>query len=138
MYKNVLIPVDLAHPEQASAMIQTARSIADPSAKLTLMYVLAEIPGVVSVQLPEGMYDKARADVEGQLKQLARDNGVEDISRIQTITGHPYQQILEVAEKSKIDLIVIASHQPGLADYLLGSVAARVVRHAKCSVHVMR
>ncbi len=138
MYKNVLIPVDLAHPEQANDMIQTARSIAGADAKLTLMYVLAEIPGVVSVQLPEGMYDKARADVEGQLKRLARDNGVEDIAQIQTITGHPYQQILEVAEKSKIDLIVIASHQPGIADYLLGSVAARVVRHAKCSVHVMR
>ena len=35
-------------------------------------------------------------------------------------------------------MIVIASHDPGLADYLLGSVAARVVRHAHCSVLVTR
>ena len=35
-------------------------------------------------------------------------------------------------------MIVIASHDPGLVDYLLGSVAARVVRHAHCSVLVTR
>ena len=36
------------------------------------------------------------------------------------------------------DCVVIASHRPGLQDYLLGSTAARVVRHAACSVHVLR
>ena len=35
-------------------------------------------------------------------------------------------------------MIVIASHDPGLADYLLGSTAGRVVRHAHCSVLVVR
>ena len=35
-------------------------------------------------------------------------------------------------------MIVMASHDPVLSDYLLGSVAARVVRHAHCSVLVAR
>jgi len=34
--------------------------------------------------------------------------------------------------------IVIGSHKPGLRDYLLGSTAAKVVRHAACAVHVKR
>ncbi len=37
-----------------------------------------------------------------------------------------------------VDCIVIGSHKPGLSDYLLGSTAARVVRHAPCAVHVYR
>ncbi|MEP4424264.1 MAG: universal stress protein, partial [Nitratireductor sp.] len=46
--------------------------------------------------------------------------------------------ILAVAKEKQADVIVIASHKPGLQDYLIGSTAARVVRHAACSVHVMR
>jgi len=37
-----------------------------------------------------------------------------------------------------VDLIIVGSHKPGLQDYLLGSTAARVVRHAMCSVLVGR
>jgi nucleotide-binding universal stress UspA family protein len=33
---------------------------------------------------------------------------------------------------------VIASHRPGMADLLIGSTAAQVVRHAPCAVHVLR
>ena len=35
-------------------------------------------------------------------------------------------------------LIVIGAHRPDLKDYLLGPHAARVVRHAECSVLVVR
>ena len=54
------------------------------------------------------------------------------------VYGHAGTSILEYAEEHGCDCIVIASHRPGLGDYLLGSTAARVVRHAACSVHVMR
>jgi nucleotide-binding universal stress UspA family protein len=36
------------------------------------------------------------------------------------------------------DLIVVGSHRPAMKDYLLGTNAARVVRHAHCSVLVVR
>ena len=48
------------------------------------------------------------------------------------------KKILETAEDEGADLIIIASHQPGIQDYFLGSTAARVVRHAQCSVLVTR
>ena len=41
-------------------------------------------------------------------------------------------------EAYKPDLIVMASHRPELKDYLIGPNAARVVRHADCSVQVVR
>ena len=53
-------------------------------------------------------------------------------------TGHSYKTILEVAKEKDVDLIIIASHRPGLQDYFLGSTAAKVVRHADCSVLVVR
>ena len=45
---------------------------------------------------------------------------------------------MKAADKLKCDLIVMASHRPELKDYLLGPNAARVVRHARQSVFVVR
>ncbi|WP_179655998.1 universal stress protein, partial [Salmonella enterica] len=36
------------------------------------------------------------------------------------------------------DMVIIASHRPDITTYLLGSNAAAVVRHAECSVLVVR
>jgi nucleotide-binding universal stress UspA family protein len=53
-------------------------------------------------------------------------------------SGQTHRAILAAAEERNVDLIVVASHRPGLQDFLLGSTAARVVRHATCSVLVKR
>lgn len=52
--------------------------------------------------------------------------------------GTVYEEILRIAGEIGSDLIVIGSHRPELKDYLLGPNAARVVRHADCSVLVVR
>ena len=52
--------------------------------------------------------------------------------------GQPAREILDYAGEIGADLIVVASHDPGFADFFLGSVAASVVRHAHCSVLVAR
>ena len=52
--------------------------------------------------------------------------------------GSIYSAILETAKKVKADLIIIGSHRPTMGDFLLGPNAARVVRHAECSVLVVR
>ena len=52
--------------------------------------------------------------------------------------GTVYEVILKMAKKTNCDLIVIGAHRPELKDYLLGPNAARVVRHADCSVMVVR
>ena len=53
-------------------------------------------------------------------------------------TGRVYDQIITAANKLGVDAIVMASHTPELSDYLLGPNSARVVRHAKQSVFVVR
>ena len=43
-----------------------------------------------------------------------------------------------LAEQTGADLVVVGSHRPTMATYLLGSNASTIVRHAKCSVLVVR
>ncbi len=65
---------------------------------------------------------------------MAGEIGAEHEVRI----GHTSTTILDYAADLGADLIVLASHRPGIEDYFLGSTAARVVRHATCSVLVSR
>lgn len=53
-------------------------------------------------------------------------------------TGNAYEEILRTAATDHAGLIVIGAHKPDFKDFLLGPNAARVVRHATCSVHVLR
>ena len=52
--------------------------------------------------------------------------------------GGIYHEILAEAAEWGADLIVVGSHRPVVSDYLLGSNAKTIVRHAVCSVLVVR
>jgi nucleotide-binding universal stress UspA family protein len=54
--------------------------------------------------------------------------------------GYPGAQTLRVLEDDRtIDLVVMGSHgRTGIARALLGSVAEKIVRHARCAVLVAR
>jgi nucleotide-binding universal stress UspA family protein len=53
--------------------------------------------------------------------------------------GDPRSEIVEEAEESRADLIIMGSHGfTGIKRWLLGSVASSVVSHAPCSVEVVR
>lgn len=139
MFKNILVPVDLAHLEKGTALIDRVKQVAGRhDGKLTLLNVVPEIPGFVIGQLPKGVYEKMMSDAEAALQDLVKKHGLAASTEIKIERGHPAHQILHVATKTHADLILVASHQPGLSDYLLGSTAGKVVRHAQCSVLVVR
>ncbi|MEO8499029.1 MAG: universal stress protein, partial [Planctomycetota bacterium] len=51
------------------------------------------------------------------------------------LLGDPAHQLVELANKQSVDLIVIGTHgRTGLFRALMGSVAESVVRHATCPV----
>jgi len=52
--------------------------------------------------------------------------------------GGIYHELLQEASDWNADLIVVGSHRPVMSDYLLGSNAKTIVRHAQCSVLVVR
>ena len=54
------------------------------------------------------------------------------------VSGTPKDHILQLADDIDADVIILASHRPSMSTYLPGSNAAAVIRHAKCSVLVVR
>lgn len=139
MFNNILVPVDLGHHERVGAMIESISRLAvNEQARLTLLHVVENIPGYIEAQIPDELVERAEEEIRSSMRKL-RDQYVPARDAAMIIQrGHPAQVILSAAEKHEIDLIVIGSHKPGFADYLLGSVAGKVVRHATCSVLVIR
>lgn len=136
MYKTILVPIDLTHPDRAEPMIEIARNIGDKDARIILLNVVEEMPAFVAAELPMGIFENAHKLANEKLKTIAETAGLE--SDYKVLSGIAHSTILEVAKKQKADLIIVGSHKPGLQDYFLGSTAARVVRHADCTVLVMR
>ncbi|MCP3687433.1 MAG: universal stress protein [Gammaproteobacteria bacterium] len=136
MFKTILVPIDVAHSDSSQDIIDMAMNNGAADTKIILLNVVEEIPKWAAVQLPADIQSKSLKDSQDAIDAIASKAkaDTEVIIRV----GHPYQTILAEAKKNSIDLIVIASHKPGLQDYLLGSTAAKVVRHATCSVLVVR
>lgn len=137
MYKRILIPIafDGDGDRDNAPAIEIARKLADADAEITFLHVLEEVPGYAINYMPADFNEAAREAIAEELERMAAsvENGV-----ARAVSGHSGRTILEWSEEHGADLIVIASHRPGLADYFLGSTAAHVVRHAGCSVHVIR
>ena len=136
MYSSILIPVDIANIANVSSLIDHASAHSNSDAKVVLLNVVEEIPSWAQIELPRGTLDKSVQSSTEKLKEIAASASIE--VGIEVRVGHPYKTILEVAKEKAAELIIVASHQPDLQDYFLGSTAAKVVRHAACSVLVVR
>jgi nucleotide-binding universal stress UspA family protein len=141
MYRNILVPVDLSDKHSWRKALPTAVSLCETfEARLHLMTVVPDfgLP-MVGQFFPEGYEAKLRQQAARQLKEFAAEQvpGAIESRRI-VAEGKVYQEILKAADAIKADLIVMGSHRPELADYLLGPNAGKVMRHARCSVMVVR
>ena len=133
MYRNILVPVALGHGETTQQAFAIARHLRSEGGSITALHVVEALPAYILAELPSDISANRRDTALAGLKEEA-GSGVRPV----VVTGHAAMTILEYAKENKADCIVIASHQPGIQDYFLGSTAARVVRHAHCAVHVVR
>jgi nucleotide-binding universal stress UspA family protein len=136
MYKNVIVPIDLDKVDKAQAILDKAKELTAAGGKVTLVNVVADVPGLITAELPEGLIQEAAHKARNSLLDLVKEAGI--TADVQIRSGSPHHAIVSLADELRADLILIASHSPGLRDYLLGATAANVVRHAKCSVLVYR
>jgi universal stress protein F len=140
MFKMILVPVDLSEVDVARPALDKAVALAGiTDAKLGLVYVRSILPVTFMEYVPPSFDEEQQADCEKQIKEVA-DSLKLAPGRVTTAVrmGSVYNEVLAEAEKTGADLLVVGSHRPGMATYLLGSNASTIVRHAQCSVLVIR
>lgn len=135
MYSHILVPVAYDHDNDQGQPLDIARRLCREGGKVTFLHVMEEIPSYAINYMPDDFRDEARESIHADLAQRAAGF---PSAEARVVMGHSGRAIVEFAEEHGVDLIVMNSHRPGIGDFFLGSTAARVVRHAQCSVHVIR
>ena len=135
MYHKILVPVAFDETHDGHRAVPVARALAAPGAEITLLHVMEEVPAYAISYMPPDFRSESRAAVVEALSAYAAEM---ENAKVAVVEGTPGRKILEWIEDHGCDLVVISSHRPGLQDYVIGSTAGRVVRHAPCAVHVVR
>lgn len=137
MYTKIMVPVDLAHVERLDKALTTAADLAKHyGVSVCYVGVTAATPGQVAHNPKE-----YNAKLEQFGAQQASRHGIEATTR--TILSHDPavdldQALLRALGDTGADLVVMASHVPGLAEHIFASNAGYVASHAKVSVFVIR
>ncbi len=141
MYKTILLPVDLNEESSWQKALPVALELCRTfGAKLHVMTVVPDFGmAIVGSFFPEGYEKQVLGETEKALGEFVEANipGDQEVAR-DVGYGTVYEIVIATAKRAGADLIVMAAHRPGHADYLLGPNAARVVRHFKRSVLVVR
>jgi nucleotide-binding universal stress UspA family protein len=134
--KRILVPV--AFSEECNSAIRFATTLARMmDARLTLLHVIAPLPlhsirYIAEIQ----QYDaEVKLDAKQRLEALAAALPEEIKSEVILRQDTPHLGILRAAREDRCDLIAIPTRGlKGLKNFVLGSTAEKVVRHASCPV----
>ena len=131
MYKHILVPIDLGEIGAAEQAINVAKHIARrDGSRISVVSIVPAWPADLA---------KTPRDYQPDLDTYIAGVGAGfDIQGEVKVGGSISGRIIDTIETKKIDLVVMASHDPRITDYVIGSNAAHVVLHAPCSVLVVR
>lgn len=142
MYKNILIPVDLTEDWTWRAAMPVAVEHARRSGAVLHVVTVTPLPYAIASArqvLPDDYTERMTREARKRLEALVQAEVPGDVkSHVMIAQGSVARQILQEADRVGADLIVMASHNPKIADYLIGSNASHIVHHANCSVLVVR
>jgi nucleotide-binding universal stress UspA family protein len=139
MYRKILVPVDLTHKEKLSKALDTAVDIAKHyNATLCYVAVTNATPSSVAHN-PEELAEKLDAFAQEQ----GKSHGIETDSKVLLTADTAVElddRLLEAIKDTGADLVVMASHPPGIGDrlHILHSNGANIVKHSDVSVFIIR
>ena len=134
MYQKIIVSLSLDHGI-GDAAIALARRLKADGGSILGVHVYEPMQGTVSVYVSDEAVAKAYQATKDAL--AARIESSTDVEGV-LLKGHSGRAITDYATEVNADCIIVGSHKPGMRDVFLGSTAARIVRHAQCSVHVLR
>jgi nucleotide-binding universal stress UspA family protein len=137
MYRKIMVPVDLAHIERLDKAITTATDLAKHyGIPMCFVGVTAETPTEVA-HTPKEFGEKLKAFGATQSQRHDLDIDTAAYSSHDPAVDLD-ATLLAAAKENGADLIVLASHVPGLPEHIFASNAGAVAAHAKVSVFVVR
>ncbi len=140
MYKHILVAVDLS--PRSNAVVQRAREIANTDhASLDVVHVIEHSPiaygGEFSIPIDVNLEQTIETQARESLAALCQSFQI--IPKNQHILdGSVKRAVIELADKLKIDLIIVGTHGHHGIDKLLGSRANAILHTAKCDVLAIR
>ena len=141
--QNIVALVDLDDEDSCHSALPTAIDYARHAG--ARLHVLSIVPDgmykmtIVAQLIPEDYERRLTDDARQRLATLIKEQAANGVQLEQVVRlGSVYKEALRFARDIEADLIVVGAHRPDLKDYLLGSNAAQIVRHARCSVWVVR
>jgi nucleotide-binding universal stress UspA family protein len=142
MKKHIIIAVDLS--EANTGIIKEAFDFANQmQAKVSLVSIISIYVDYLHSDMSllptqwEEIYDAQKKHAEKELTKIKEANNALDI-HIHTAIGNPKFDIINYAEETKADYIVMGTHgRTGLAHMMLGSTAEYVVRHSTIPVLIV-
>lgn len=137
MYKNIMVPVDLAHIDKLKLALDTAAELAKIyNAPVTYVGVTSAAPGALG-HTPAEYNQKLEAFVA----QQAKAHGIS--THAKTVVSHDPavdldDALIKVARDAGSDLVVMATHIPNVADHFWPSNGGRLATHTNASVFLVR
>ncbi len=140
MARTILMPIDLSDEASWKKPLSEALTLLREGGVLHVVTVLPDFGlAQVSGYFGKDFEKKALHDMGEQLTAWVNANVPNTVEvHPHVLHGKIYDEILRAADQLRVDAIVMGSHRPELKDYLLGPNAARVMRHARQSVYIVR
>ncbi len=138
--KHILMPVDLAHTNVVKKELEMALKLIDENGVIDMLYVddarihhsmVPTVGGSAFSAQHQCAFDAVQTMLEQLVPKAHRGKSI-------VRNGVVFDEVVAQAKQTGVDAIVMASARPKFRSYLLGSNAAKVVRHAPCSVFVVR
>jgi nucleotide-binding universal stress UspA family protein len=136
--KPILVPFDFS--EHSHVAVDKAIELADSPSQIHILHILPTYVPLAPEGFPiEAIDDQLRIDIAKKAIAKEFDDPRYAGTVREVAVGDPGISCVERSEEIDAELIVIASHgRSGISRLLLGSVAERILRHAKCPVLVMK
>ncbi|MFD0859722.1 universal stress protein [Roseovarius aquimarinus] len=137
MFAHIMVPVDLVHKDKQQKALDLAGEMANThGATVHVVSVGGDLPG--SLGHNPGEFG---ATLEAFAASLREAYGAD-------VEAHPVQsndpavdttrKLMEAIESIGADLVIMASHEPGMMEHIFSSHGGYIAQHAKCSVFVVR
>ena len=136
-YNHILIATDLLEGSEivAKRALELAKEF---SSKVSIIHVVEPLPGygyafIAPAEIESQLIDEAKK----QLVDIAKQYSI-PADNVHVVLGPTKVEILEIADKNGVDLIVVGTHIRHGLGHLLGSTANAVIHSATCDVLTVR